>query len=140
MQRNERPPGSRNWKPGIAGYGWGINGRVVNDSIGAATGLQFGVMVWFSDRRTNQSDTPIAWQQFSARARDDLRITLTPSGTSVDATIVLHSWGDVTFSTTSFAFEEASQQLLFVMPGAGPNASPAVMLTSLHPTGLFGFL
>jgi hypothetical protein len=63
-----------------------------------------------------------------------------PSGTDVNATIVLLRWGNATFSTTSLAFEPASEQLLFVIPGAGPAASPAVMVIALHPSGTFGFL
>jgi len=140
LQRNELPPGYRNWKPGIGGYGWGINGRVVNDGNGAPTGLRFGVEMWFSDRRTNPSATPPDWQQFSAKAKDDQRITLTPSGNNVDAEIVLLTWGSARISTTSFAFEEASKQMLFVIPGAGPGAPQAVMVLALHPTGEFGFL
>jgi hypothetical protein len=140
IQRNEGPAGTRNWKPGIGSYGWGINGRVVNDAAGAPTGLAFSVTVWFSDRRTNPSASPPQWQQFAARPRDTQRVTLTPAGLDVLATIVLLSWGKATFSATSFAFEQRSQQLLFAVPGAGPNAPAATMAISLHPTGAFGFL
>jgi hypothetical protein len=140
MQRNRAPAGTRNWKPGIGSYGWGINGKVVNDSGGAPKALQFGVTVWFSDRRTNPSASPPEWQQFSAAANDRQRITLAPVGTNVNATIVLLTWGDATLSANSFAFEPKSQQLLFAVPGAGPSAPEAIMAISLHPTGSFGFL
>jgi hypothetical protein len=141
MQRHVAPAGATNrWAPGIASYGWGINGAVVNDSSGAPTALRFGVEVWFSDRRTNPSASPPSWQQFSAQAKDRLQITLEPEGTQVKATVVLLSWGNATFTATSFAFEPSSQQLLFTVPGAGPGAPPAIMAISLHPTGHFGFL
>jgi len=77
MQRHVAPAGATNrWAPGIASYGWGISGAVVNDSSGAPTALRFGVEVWFSDRRTNPLGSPPSWQQFSAQAKDRLQITL----------------------------------------------------------------
>jgi hypothetical protein len=140
VQRNESPSGTGNWKPGIAGYGWGINGRVLADSSGARTALQFTAQMWFSDRRTNPSASPPAWQQFAASAHDSQRITLSPAGDNVTATIVLLSWGNATFSATSFGFEQSSRQLMFNVPGAGPNAPRALLAVSMHPTGSFGFL
>ena len=140
IQRNELPPGTRNWKPGIGSYGWGINGRVVNDQAGAPTALRFGVRSWFSDRRTNPAASPPGWQQFSAADSDEQRLTLAPAGTNVSVEIVLLRWGNATISATSFLFEPSSRQLLFVVPGAGPGAPPAILTISMHPTGNFGFL
>ncbi|AGL17035.1 hypothetical protein [Actinoplanes sp. N902-109] len=135
IQRNNAPAGTNNWKPGIACYGWGLNGRVVDGA-----GLRFEVMAWFSDRLADRSATPPAWQQFAAKARDDQLITLTPNGPDVTATIVLITWGRSTLTADSFMFEEGGQQLLFVAPGAGPGAPRAVLAISLHPTGQLGFL
>jgi hypothetical protein len=120
LQRNERPPGSRNWKPGIGGYGWGINGRVVNDANGSPAGLQFGVSMWFSDRRTNPSASPPEWQQFSARAKDDQRITVMPSGTDVNSTIVLLRWGNATFFDDQSCVRSGKRTAAFRNTRRGP--------------------
>jgi len=140
LQRHDGPSdGGSHWAPGIGSYGWGINGTVVTDNTNTKIGLLIGLQVWFSDRRTNPAATPPAWQQFKAADSDSVRVTLTPSGDAVHAHVELLRWKS-DFTAHSFMFEPASQQLLFVVPGAGPGAPPAVMVITLHPTGQFGFL
>ena len=138
LQRNTRPPGTKNWGPGVGSYGWGANGSRTTNS-GGVVGLSIGVRMWYSDRRTNQSDTPTAWQQFSAESPDELLLTLTPDGDAVHCRVDLITWHS-SYEALSLIYEPESRQLVFVVPGAGPNAPLALMIVTLHATGQFGFL
>lgn len=64
----------------------------------------------------------------------------------VELTVVLRSHSNTTWQSSTSELNGPSQQLVFNIPGtfkipaAGSGAPPAVMLTSFHPTGEFGFL
>lgn len=132
--------GPPNYKPGITGYGWGIDGFLVKDAGGAPIGLSFGLDVWFSDRGLDLSNPPPpSGQQFVADASDKEVITLTLSGDQVQLHWQLPTWGGELDAYTS-RIDSASQHLLFNVPGAGPNAPEALLLLSLADTGQFGWL
>lgn len=140
LQRNNRPPGTPNWSPGIASYSWGINGKIVEDATGAMNSLSFEIYSWFSDRRTNTNAVNAPdWQQFSASAKDLSRLVFSPRGTEVHLEFQLITWGSH-WAADSMMFDDPSQQLLFAAPGAGPNAAPALMIVNFHPTGQLAFL
>lgn len=129
-----------NWKPGIVTYGYGINGSVTNDAQGNATGLLFGeVWVWASDRGQDLGGPPPLGQQFAEAEMDTETIRLEVVGDQVQLILKSVTWG-FTVSAMATGLDGPSQQLLFSIPGAGPNAPQAVMIISLADTGQFGFL
>ncbi len=129
-----------NWKPGIASYGWAVNGTVLNDPSGNPYGLRFGgVYVWFSDRGQDLSGPPPIGQQFNESQYDKEDTSLTLDGDAVLLTNHLVTWG-ATWTATTTILDGPSQQLIFSVPGAGPNAPQALMLISFADTGQFGWL
>jgi hypothetical protein len=143
MSTGQRWPGvgiPPNFRPGIASYGWGINGVVTKDGAGTPNGLHFGLEVWFSDRGLDLSNAPpTCGQQFQADQADSEQFTFTLAGDAVDLRIQVPKWGiDYTVSTTTL--DEPSQQLIFSVPGAGPNAPQALMLVSFGDTGQFNWI
>jgi hypothetical protein len=125
------PPG---FKPGIASYGWGVNGKVSKDANGAPNGIAFGtVNQWFSDRIPNLAQvSPPDWQQFDHMGKDLLSLTLIIAGDEIELAFHSISWG-VDWNASTSQFDSGSQQLLFGVPGAGPNAPPALMILSVAP-------
>jgi hypothetical protein len=133
-----------NFKPGIASYGWGINGRVITGRTTIPRGLEFETHAWFSDRGLDLSNPPPdCGQQFISNEADLEVITLTlpdtgPAGVTINVKSL--TWG-TDWTLTSELFDEPSQQLLFSgIPGAGPGAPPALMIVSFADTGAFGWL
>jgi hypothetical protein len=128
------------FKPGIASYGWGIDGGVVRDQADLPVGLAFEVWVWFSDRGLLiDGPPPDIGQQFITENSDRQDLQFTIAGDDVQLQITLVSWGGFVITTSTQMFDQASQQLIFSAPGAGPNAPPCLLLVSFADTGLFGF-
>jgi hypothetical protein len=125
------------FSPGVACFGWGLGGNVANGPAGSDTALAFdGVYQWFSDRLVNPQVNLSEAQAFNAAARDNIGMTfaLDAAQTNVALTVVLHSWGDLTWNASTEDFDPASQQLIFRgIPGAGNGAPPAIMLASFSP-------
>jgi hypothetical protein len=129
-----------NYKPGIVGYGWGINGTRIVDSSGTPTGLRFLLDVWFSDRGLDLSNPPPdIGQQFLSSQMDKEVIELRTVGEQVQLLWESITWGGQNTYYSS-GLDSASQQLMFNVPGAGPNAPEALLLLSLADTGQFGWL
>ena len=130
-----------NWKPGIGSYGWGINGRIIRDGNGNPNGLRFGdIHVWFSDRGQDLSNPPPnSGQQFISSQSDLERMSFTVAGDVVQLEVVLATWNSQYVVTTSTC-DGPSQQLIFSIPGAGPNAPQALLIVSFADTGEFGWL
>jgi hypothetical protein len=129
-----------NFKPGIASYGWGINGEIITDPSGNQ-GLRFETNVWFSDRGLDLSNAPPdCGQQFISNQSDLEVMQLTVADPLVILSLTSLTWGNE-WSATTETLDEPSQQLIFSgIPGAGPGAPPAMMLVSLADTGAFGWL
>ncbi len=129
-----------NFKPGIASYGWGIDGRIITDSSGNQ-GLSFEAHVWFSDRGLDLSNPPPnCGQQFISTESDLEIIQLSVADPLVFLNIRSITWGNQINATTE-TLDVPSQQLIFSgIPGAGPGAPPAIMLVSFADTGAFGWL
>jgi hypothetical protein len=128
------------WKPGIASYGWAINGMILNDPSGNPYGLRFGdVYVWFSDRGQDVSNPPPSGQQFNETQYDMEDTSLTLFGDAVLLTQIFVTQG-ANWQATTTILDDPSQQLIFSVPGAGPNAPQALMLISFADTGQFGWL
>ena len=129
-----------NWKPGIASYGWGINGQVLRDSSGTAIGLVIETTVWFSDRGQDLSHAPPdIGQQFISSDSDTELLYLTLAGDDVLLRAVLVRWNSE-YTVATSTLDTPSQQLLFSVPGAGPNAPPALLALSFADTGEFGWV
>jgi hypothetical protein len=134
-QRVQVPP--PDFKPGIASYGWGVNGRIEMNGAGSPTGLRFGsVYQWFSDRISNldRAQFPSDWQQFDVAGRDQSDLTLTLAGDQVELAWHSRTWGN-TWTSLTPTFDSPSEQLIFGVPGAGRGAPPAVMFVSITPHG-----
>ena len=129
------------FKPGIASYGWGINGVIVKDGAGVPHGLRFGhIDVWFSDRGLDLSNPPPdSGQQFSGHMSDVEQMAFTIAGDQVQLDVVLTTWNSQ-YSVATSACDEPSQQLVFSVPGAGPDAPRAILIVSFADTGEFGWL
>jgi hypothetical protein len=128
------PPG---FTPGIASYGWGVNGRIEADGTGRPIGLRFpSVYQWFSDRIANaaQAQFPSDWQQFEAAGRDKSDLILRLAGDQIQLDWHSQTWGNTWTALTS-TFDSASELLTFAIPGAGPGAPSALMLLSICPHG-----
>jgi hypothetical protein len=137
-QRSTDPPRPSVFRPGLVGYGWGYNGTIVRDTAGQAFGLQFSeVYQWFSDRKLSSGGSLLDQQRFAATNRDVASFTFLLEGDVVRLSVVLVTW-HATWETTTATFDVPSQQLVFSVPGAGPNAPRAVMLISFAPTGKTG--
>ena len=95
-------------------------------------GLRFSSHVWFSDRRTNPGESPLQWQQFSAGDSDPVLFDLSIAGEHVRLHADLTRWG-ASWTADSFVFENGSEQLMFVVPGAGAGAPNAVLLATIGP-------
>jgi hypothetical protein len=124
------------FRPGVASYGWGINGSYEHAELGGGViGFRFNqAYQWFSDRKTNPAEAAPSWQQFSADAKDALRIVVRLSGDAVKLNLTPASWGGWESDTTMY--DEPSEQLIFSgVPGAGAGAPKAVMLMSFYPQG-----
>jgi hypothetical protein len=129
-----------NWKPGITSYGWAINGSLLRDGSGTPNGLHFGdIHVWFSDRGQDLADPPPSGQQFINNQSDIEQMSFTLAGDEVEAQVTLTTW-NAQYTATTANCDEASQQLIFGIPGAGPNAPPALLIVSFADTGGFGWL
>jgi hypothetical protein len=130
-----------NFKPGIASYGWGINGTIISDGNGDPIGLRFGsIYVWFSDRGLDLSNPPPdSGQQFINSESDVEHMLFTVAGDLVQFEVVLRTWNSQYVVTTSTS-DEPSQQLIFSVPGAGPNAPQALLIVSFADTGEFAWL
>jgi hypothetical protein len=132
-----------NWKPGIASFGYGINGGLVKDPNGNDIGITMETWVWFSDRGQDLSDLPPKGQQFIEAAFDKEIVSITLAGDNVNVNIqvTLESWGNTVWNSSTSVCDTASQQLVFFgIPGAGPNAPAAMMVLSFADTGQFGWL
>ena len=128
------------FKPGIASYGWGINGMIISDGTGNPIGLRFGATVWFSDRGQDLSNPPPnSGQQFIASESDMEQMSFTVAGDEVQLEVVLVTWNSRYVVTTSTC-DQSSQQLIFSVPGAGPNAPQALLIVSFADTGEFGWI
>jgi hypothetical protein len=66
-------------------------------------------------------------------------MSFTLVGDQVQLEIVLTTW-NTQYAVTTSAFDQPSQQLLFGIPGAGPNAPRALLIVSFADTGEFGWL
>jgi hypothetical protein len=130
-----------NFKPGIASYGWGINGTIIRDGNGNPIGLRFGTInVWFSDRGLDLfNPPPNSGQQFISNQSDVERMSFTVEGDEVQLEVVLATWNSQYVVTTSTC-DQPSQQLIFSVPGAGPNAPQALLIVSFADTGEFGWI
>jgi hypothetical protein len=141
-QRSTAPPGQ--FSPGIVSFGWGLGGNIANGPAGNGTALAFGLVYqWFSDRLVNAQVNLSEAQPFNAAAKDNIGATfaLDAAQTSVQLTVVLHSWGNAQWQASTENFDVASQQLIFEgIPGAGPGAPPAIMLASFSPANVQGEL
>ncbi|WP_146238784.1 hypothetical protein [Arthrobacter livingstonensis] len=133
--------GVQHWNPGIVSYGWGIDGAVINGPSQVPVGLEFpSIYVWFSDRGgVNPTGPPMDTQQFIKDKSDTEQMFLTIAGNQVHLRVVLRTWKSEYSVTTSLA-DAASDQLIFSIPGAGPQALPALLILSLADTGNFGWL
>lgn len=127
-----RPGAGRGWDVGLASFGWCNLGSRRKDANGTVVGLRFGSHVWFSDRRTNPGASPLEWQQFAANDPDPVVFDLSIAGDHVRMRADLTRWG-ASWTADSFGFESSSEQLLFVVPGAGAGAPNAVMLVAIGP-------
>jgi hypothetical protein len=132
-----RPGPNARWEPGLASFGWCNLGGRRRDSAGAVTSLIFDSRVWFSDRVVNRGPTPTQWQQFAASDSDPVIFTFTLNGDHVHLRADLRRWG-ASWEADSTAYDQRTEQLIFVVPGAGAGAPPALMLTSFGPGA--GFL
>jgi hypothetical protein len=129
-----------NFKPGIASYGWGINGTIIKSVNGNPNGLAFGnINVWFSDRGQDISTPPTFGDQFSNNKSDVEEMRFTIAGDQVQLEVVLKSW-NIQYAVTTSACDQQSQQLVFSIPGAGPNAPEAILVVSFADTGEFGIV
>ena len=61
------------------------------------------------------------------------------AGDLVQLEVVLRTWNSQYVVTTSTS-DEPSQQLIFSVPGAGPNAPQALLIVSFADTGEFAWL
>jgi hypothetical protein len=158
------------FRPGLTGYGWGINGRLVEGIRdpghdhdlppgglhpgGVLTpggipgvvplGLRFPeVYLWFSDRGQDVGSPQDFGQQFLATAEDRAWIELTFAGDAVQLQIHYYhavAWNYDVIATTT-QVDQPSQQLLFSdLPPAGADPVQAFMIVSLADTGEFGWL
>jgi hypothetical protein len=136
LQRSTAPPNQSSPHPALAGYGWGVNGFLVKDRAGRVFGLGFDeVHQWFSDRVASSGGSLADWQRFDAKARDLASVRFLLEGDVVRLFVALLTWKSVWESVTA-TLDAPSQQLVFSsVPGAGPNAPPAVMLASIASTG-----
>lgn len=74
-------PGARNWSPGIAAYGFGINGVVLRDGSGSPNGVRFtDVLVAFSDRVSNPGASPPDYQRFNTGNKDRMALDFVIDG------------------------------------------------------------
>jgi hypothetical protein len=129
-----------NFKPGIASYGWGINGQIITSSYGEP-GLEFEVNVWFSDRGLDLSNPPPdCGQQFISSESDLEVVQLVADYPLVFLTVKSITWGSQWTASTD-TLDGPSQQLVYSgIGGAGPDAPPMMVLVSLADTGAFEWL
>ena len=130
------------YKPGIASYGWGINGRLVKDAAGSAVGLGFyDIHVWFSDRGLDLNHAPPdSGQQFLGSQSDGEQMFFTLAGDQVQLKVVSTTW-HTEFTTLTAMYDDPSEQLVFSnMPAAGPDPVKSLLLVSLADTGEFAWL
>jgi hypothetical protein len=139
LQRSSQPAGNHRWSPGLSGFFWGINGRIVTNAAGQASGIRISVIQWFSDRIANPGASPPDYQQFKAAAKDSAVLTFTPAGDDVHLHCHLVTWNS-DWDADSFMFDDITQQMLFRVPGAGAGAPPAIQIVTFHSTGEFAFL
>lgn len=134
-------PGRDHWSPGIACYGFGINGKVIKDGTGAPIGLRFtNVLQAFSDRVANPGASPPDYQRFDTENKDEMALDLTVEGDVVQLTANLVTWGTTVTATTTQTDAGGGQLMFTNVPPAGEVAVRAVMLVSFQPTGQFGWL
>src|SRR5262249_29570497 len=104
-----------NFRPGLTGYGWGINGSIMRGFRGPVGLLFRDVHLWFSDRGQDISNPPPSGQQFLAKASDVAWIELTYAGNAVQLQIQYKhavAW-NYNVTATSTQVDQPSQQLLF---------------------------
>lgn len=130
-----------NFKPGITGYGWGINGRLMKDAAGRPVGLRFGTRVWFSDRGLDLGQAPPdSGQQFRGDAADQEVMEFTLAGDQVQLNCRLVTWNSQ-FTVATTMVDQPSQQLIFSnLPPAGPVPVRGLLVVSFADTGAFGWL
>jgi len=131
-----RPSSSARWEPGLASFGWSNSAGRRRDSSGTVTSLIFDSQIWFSDRVVNRGPTPTQWQQFAASDSDRMIFTFTPNGDHVQLQADLLRWHS-TWQADSFAYSDSTEQLIFLVPGAGAGSPPALMLASFGPGSYF---
>lgn len=135
VQRSTLPPDqSAQFSLGIVGFFYSTSG--VGNGNSAASGLAFETFGWFSDRIGQPVPAQFKEQRFLAAARDETLFTFTAaevppqSGADpVHLTLVSRTWR-VQVSTMTNSYDEQSDQLVFHLPGAGPNAPTALLITS----------
>jgi hypothetical protein len=130
------------FKPGIASFGWGINGALVRNQAGTPIGLSFGsIDVWFSDRGLDlNSPPPGCGQQFTAGSSDleSMRFTLDGDQVRLDTQSV--TWGS-SYTVWTATSDVPSGQLLFSdVPPAGPDPVRSFLVVGFADTGAFGWL
>jgi hypothetical protein len=132
-QRSRARPGpSRAWEPGLASFGWGNLGHQLRDATGQIIAISFSCHVWFSDRVVRRQGDPTGWQQFSGNDSDPVNFTFSITGDHVHLKADLQRW-NATWEAESTAYSAPTEELLFVIPGAGAGAPPAILITSFGP-------
>ena len=155
------------FRPGLAGYGWGVSGTIMEalrgpgpdparggHPPGGPSGSQPGgvvpvgllfddVRLWFSNRGQSPLSPPDFGQQFLATAQDRAWVELTFAGDAVQLQIQYQyavAW-DYNVTATTTQVDQPSQQLLFSdLPPAGADPVRGFMIVSLAGTGKFGGL
>jgi hypothetical protein len=130
-QRSQPPGPGKSLHLGLTSFGWSNLGSRTKTN-GVVTGLFFQSHVWFSDRVTRHASDLADLQRFAASDDDPVDFSFTVNGEHVRLHAALRRWNS-TWDADSFMFDSASQQLLFRVPGAGPAASPAILVTSFGP-------
>lgn len=128
------------FKPGVASYGWGINGHLQKDQNDVPVALVIATYVWFSDRGQDLSNAPPnAGQQFEQSESARELMTFAIDGDSVRLTLKSLTYG-FQFDAYTDVVDEPSQQLVFSnMPPAGPDPVRSVLIVAFGDTGQFGW-
>jgi hypothetical protein len=79
----------------------------------------------------------IAAEAITTRRCEGRGGSFTLAGDEVEVEVVLTTW-NTQYSARTTNCDEASQQLIFGTPGAGPNASPALLIAFADTGGFAG--
>jgi hypothetical protein len=135
-QRPQQPGQGRGLQLGLTSYGWcNLGQRMRTNDV--ATALYFPSYLWFSDRIAQRGSSELDSQRFAASDHDPVDFTFTVNGDHVRLHADLKRWHSA-WDADSFGYDAATQQLQFRVPGAGPAAPQAILLTSFGPGA--GFL